>query len=226
MNKTIFAVALSGAALVGAAAQAATISFTDSVPLAETDWSETLSVSQFDSNLGTLNSVTVILDGLVTGQTLVENLSGNARDAIVNLTAEITAKNDAVDLEVMVSPVASTTVTLSAYDGTLDFGGTSGTSTGEVTATDTNQQMLTGAAMNDFIGTGLIDIAVDSLGFSFVSGGGNIFSGATSKASAELEVIYDYTVTSNPATVPLPATLPLLAGAFGIAGFAARRRKS
>ena len=31
---------------------------------------------------------------------------------------------------------------------------------------------------------------------------------------------------SQPAPVPLPATLPLLAGALGVAGFAARRRKT
>ena len=53
--------------VVVATADATTMSYTASVPLTATDWATSLSFPQFNPSLGTLNSVTLSLDGHIGG---------------------------------------------------------------------------------------------------------------------------------------------------------------
>lgn len=78
LKKTFAALALAAALLPVAGAQAAVISFNNSIGVTETDWSEALRFNKFNTKLGTLNSIKFDLSGVVSGAGFAENLGGSA----------------------------------------------------------------------------------------------------------------------------------------------------
>lgn len=206
------------------AASAATQMYMDSVALSTTNWSDSISVSQFDGSLGTLNSVTVELEGTVEGNAFGESLDASPATIALDLAAELTASTTALGDLATALPIASETFAASAADGAIDFGGTAGISFIGLSNSDTDTGVLTGADMDEFIGMGLVTVLVDATGESTGSGAGNLITQFATSASAKITVIYDY--TENPVTaVPVPAALPLMLGALGFAGFVGRRRR-
>lgn len=222
MNKRVLGAVFCVAMGLSQSANAATLSVSQAISSTTTNWEESVSLQQFNSALGALNSVTVTLEGVVNGEAGAENLGKATRDVTLKLEALVSASTAALGSIVDTLPVVSETHSLSAYDGNTDFGGTSGVSTGLHTSNETNSVILTGMDMDEFIGVGLVNFIVAALGSSEVSGGGNMLSYFTTKASAFLKVEYDYTV----APVPLPVAAPMLIAALGLMGFASRRRKA
>ena len=223
MKATLFAASLAIAASA-TASYAATIEYSDTVSLTPTNWSDTLSVSQFDSALGVLNSVEVILSGFVEGDVRAESIDAAPATVKLDLSALITAGTVSIGSIVNVLPLASTTQNLSAFDGDIDFTGTSGFSSGTLTSGETASATLTGGDIAEFIGGGTVDIDLTAVGQSAGSGAGNLATIFSTQASASLRVIYDY--DPQIAAVPLPAGAPLvLTGllAFGIARRAKRK---
>lgn len=92
MNKSV-CTALCGAILgLAQPAAAATLSYSDSISPAQiTNWTNMLSVQQFDSSLGTLQSVLVTLDGLVEGSAKTESMDSAPSTVTLDLQAEISA---------------------------------------------------------------------------------------------------------------------------------------
>ena len=139
MKKIAFGI-LSAALIGGAqAAAAATLSYSDSFGMtsaATTDWTHTLNLSQFDSSLGTLQSELVTLTGLVEGEASAESLNASPSTVKLNLSAVISAIT-AGGVLVETLPIVSETYHFTAFDGSMDFAGTSGAASGTLAPRDT-----------------------------------------------------------------------------------------
>lgn len=209
-------------ALMSSAAFAATLEYSDSVALQLTNFSDTASVAQFDPTLGTLNSVMVTLEGVVNGSARGENIGPSPVQIGLNLSATVSAALGATTL-VTVIPTANQVFNASAFDGTLDFGGTSGATYDPLSGSETDSVTLTDAGdLAAFLGNGTIDFTVAATGSSFATGGGNVVTAFNTNAGGTVTVKYDYTEL---APIPLPAGgVLLLGGLFAAAGLRMRRK--
>lgn len=214
---------LTAAVLAMSAGQAFadTLSYSDVVSLSSTNWSDTVAVSQFDTALGTLTGVTFTLEGEVDGSFSVESLDAAPATVTASLGARIEAGHATLGSLGVVLPVADASFALSAFDGTIDFAGTSGTA-GTGNATDMVSSTLT-SGLDPFLGTGTISFDVTAEGASTGSGAGNLITQFATNAAAAVTVVYEYTAAPV-AAVPLPAGLPLLLTGLGALAVLRRRK--
>ena len=204
--------------------QAATITLTDTVALQSTNYGTTLSFANFDDDSGNriLESVTFSIDGEITGTARIENLDTTLPLTVVaNLSAELSL-TDALGNELVVTiPSVSTVFNATAFDGTLDFGGTSGLFIDNLSATQSNSQTYTDTAtLNMFTGAGVSSFTFDAIAASIATGSGNVSTGLTTQAMASIEVIYTYSEAA--VSVSAPSHVALLG--LGLVGFAGLRK--
>src|SRR3990172_1836945 len=210
----VFAAVFYGTSLI---AQGETVTHTFSLPLTTTNWSDSVSVPKFDASLGTLDSVYFELGGGVQGTGEFESLDAAPATVLMNLQALLTLNRPDNTIIVQTLPVFSTSDDVAAYDGTTDFGGTSGKTYADVTSTDLDSFISSATSDKSlFTGTGNITLPVTSAGTSYGSGAGNLIVQFSTSASASVLVKYNYT------PVPEPSTLALLSAA-GMVVFAAFR---
>lgn len=215
MKKLLAAAAL--AALSIGSAQADSVSFTDSFGLATTNWSHNLSLSKFDTSLGTLNSVTFTYGGMVSSIFRLESLDAAAATVTANANGTLNFGGPISDV---LNISGSTSKALTAFDGLIDFGGTSGGIVGPVVGDD-SQSLLLVSGLAAFEGIGSYDILVAATGLSSASGAGNLISQINTEAQADITVTYDYTKQTT--NVPEPASMALVG--LGMMGLAAIRRR-
>ncbi len=217
---------LCGAALLSVAtfSNAAVITQTASVGIQDTNYDEVITINQFDSALGTLNSVMFTLAGSVEGEIRVENTSLNsATDIEAVLSATLTLTDTVLNNTLVITlPAFSQTITgLTTFDGDIDFGGTSGATFGDLSDTDTQSATFSDAStLSTFTGMGTIDLNLNALATSVADGGGNLVTQFITQAGGDITVVYDYDVPS----VSAPSHLALLG--LGLVAFAGMRRKA
>jgi len=226
MKKTYAALALAAAFLPFATAQAATLSYTDSAALATTNWVDTLSFSKFDTSLGTLTSIRFDLSGVVQGVGNAESLDSSGSNVTLSLGSLLSLTRPDNSTLVVTNPVFSQTFNFSAFDGAIDFAGTSGGSTGSVSATGSN--FFVSGSASDFalfsaLGGGTINLGLNAVGASNGNGSGNLITQFNTAASGVAKVTYTYTAPT--ADVPEPASLALVCGGLGLLGAACRRTR-
>ncbi len=151
------------------------------------------SIQQFDPSLGTLVEVDVSNAGSITSDIKVENTSTSSASTITaTVGGSLTLSGPAgLSLQTNLSQNAGT-FNASIYDNSLDFGGTSGKDFGNSTAVGTQSAVLTGAAMNAFIGTGNVALSETAVATSTATGGGNLLVGVASSAAGQVTVTYKY----------------------------------
>lgn len=205
--------------LFGAAptVQAATLSYSDSIPVGLTDWSDTVTIPQFDPALGTLDSIEFKLTGVVEGLAFYESLEPEPKAVEMTLSAHLSLMRPDLSLIVDVSPSNTVMELAAGYDGTEDFDGPSG-STFVMFSAPTMATTVSPPPASDltlFTGVGTVDLPVTAFASSFGSGPGNWVFGFITSAGADVMVTYTYT------PIPEPATLLVVAA--GLIGLRTRR---
>lgn len=200
-------------------ANAAEVCYDGSFSLARTNWSDSLVIPKFDPALGTLLSVRWSVTGNIEGSAAFESLDASATTINTALSATITlTRPDATPLQVII-PVAMNSDGAAAFDGTIDFGGTSGKTYPGLMASDSGSSstnapadlaLFTAAMLGE-----TISLPVSAVGSSTGSGAGNLLLLFNTFAGASVEVCYEYE------PVPAPGALALL----GLGGLVAGRRR-
>ncbi len=188
------------------------------VDMQSTDWTESLSVPQFDEMNGArqLVSICIHLEGGVSGSASLESLDNGPATVTVELSAEISLSLGGALLGVVL-PIADDSFEASVFDGNIDFGGTSGMTFEKLAASDSTDVKLTNAddSFASFLGDGNVKLDGDAHGTSFGSGAGNLVLQFNTDAEMSYRIVYKYT------EIPAPGTLAIFAGA----GLAATRRR-
>lgn len=113
-------------------ASAATISFSDTIANQTTNYTSSVTLQKFDTSLGTLNFVTFTLGGSVVSVIRVESL--DAAPSTITGTSSATLALKRPDNSALLStlPSNSSSFSATAFDGVIDFGGTSGRDFGNI----------------------------------------------------------------------------------------------
>ncbi|TVQ31449.1 MAG: choice-of-anchor E domain-containing protein [Phycisphaeraceae bacterium] len=185
-----------------------------SLPLSSTNWSEDFQINQFDDmgGLRILEEVCWTLTGYVEGTAAAESM--DAAPATINLTlsAIVSLSLGMTTLDVVL-PLVMTSFNATAFDGVVDFAGTSGATFSGLSNTDSvmNSTMM----VAPFIGPGMVTLTGAAEGASTASGAGNLVASFSTNASMEYEIVYKYSL------IPTPGAAAL----FGIAGLSMIRRR-
>jgi hypothetical protein len=219
MNTTLVKTLVAAAALATTSAYAASISFSDAASTAVPNWSDTLQVAQFDSSLGTLNSVTISFAGSNTGTLAAENLAATAGTMTLEGTATYTLSSAVWNFTG--AAIASRTFAAGAFDGNINYAGTSGATFANATGSYSNNLSLT-SGLSAFIGTGNLSFGVNTVGGSSYSGTGAAVAKFDQSADARVTVTYNYTAVSG---VPEPESYAMLLAGLAAVGMVKRRRR-
>lgn len=186
--------------------QAAEITFTDSVPLMTTTWRESVTIPQFDPALGTLTSIEYGINGYIEGSVSYESLDSQPSTLTLDFSARLELGLPNTSKLILAAPLVTNIVSVGAFDGVIDFGGTSGGIIDDISVTDRVTFMSTPPStdeLNFFVGTGTVDMSLDAIGTSSGAGSGNLVLQFLQSASASVDVTYTYTAIPEPATLSL-----------------------
>ena len=149
-------------------------------------------LNQFDPSLGTLQSILIKVDGRIVSDIKIENLDDQSSAVAGTVSGNVLVSGPGFNLNVNILGNAAIAQTLGAYDGTTDFGGSSGVSLGSKTATGSNTQTLTGSDMGPYIGTGTVNLSFLAQATTQASGGGNLMANITNQGGGTVTVTYSY----------------------------------
>lgn len=162
-----------------------------------TDYVQMGTINKFDPSLGTLTSVQVIYEAEMSTQMKVENLDNIDQ----SVTTTVNGNNKlqigtAADIDVGVS--IAQTKQFSAYDGAMDFTGTSGADSGLKTADNSKSTTITDPAiLSQFVGIGSIPLTANATATWNSTGSGNLATVINTTATSKARIIYTYTPSTG-----------------------------
>jgi hypothetical protein len=167
-----------------------------SVPNSSTDWTNTLGVAPFNPALGTLTSVEIINSGSFISDIKVESLD-NAPSTITATDSGVLTLTGPDGVSLVTNLSANKMFNATAFDGTIDFGGTSGHDFGPQTANGSNMVTLnTASELQAFEITGQVSFTENAHATSSATGAGNLITQINTTAGAQISVVYTY-IPSN-----------------------------
>ncbi|MCC5602278.1 choice-of-anchor E domain-containing protein [Nostoc favosum] len=203
-NTLAAAATLAGIVATSGVANAASLSYTSSTNYEFTDIIDApLSIQKFNSSLGTLQGVKIEFTGDILGNAGFENRSPTQSKATVNLGSQLSLQLNN-QLLLGLNPQYTSSYQVARYDNITDYGGTSGKTLSNLTATQSGIQTFTDTQLlQSLIGNGNIDFLFSAIADSLVTGSGNMRSYIDTYAKASITVTYDYEEAKS---VPEPST--------------------
>jgi protocatechuate 3,4-dioxygenase beta subunit len=166
------------------------------IPTTATDWTQSLTIPQFDPALGTLTSIDVVNAGTFTSSIKVESLDGGPSIIIATVSGNLTLTGNGVSGLVTTSS-SSKNFSAAAFDGLIDFGGASGNDFGSPSTNGSNTLTLSDAAsLAAYTGLGNLTFIDVAHATSSASGAGNLLTQIGTTANAQIQVVYHY-IPSN-----------------------------
>lgn len=171
-----------------------TIEHVSNIGLTTTNWVSSVTVPKFDPALGELKSITFVLKAHVESAVKFESLDAAPATVTTTVSGSITLQRPDMSNILTVLPFSQQVENVSTFDGTIDFGGTSGRTYPQVSA-DNSGSITSPPPVSDlalFTGSGEITLPVVATAVAAVSGPGNVIQQINTSASAEIKVIYEY----------------------------------
>ncbi len=166
------------------------------IPTTATDWSQSLTIPQFDPSLGTLTSIDIVNAGTFTSSIKVESLDGGPSTIIATVSGTLTLSGNGV-AGLVANASSSKSYSASAFDGTIDFGGTSGHDFGSPSTIGSNTISLSDpASLAAYTGVGNLTFTDAAHATSAASGSGNLLTQIGTTANAQIQIVYHY-IPSN-----------------------------
>ncbi len=193
-GRTLPVIVLGAMLAAHASATTQTQSFSDSIPVMNTNWALTVSLPKFDPALGTLQTIALTLDGHIEGQAAVESTDASATTITTQFQANLTLSRPDLSIIAVVIPQITNIVNLAPFDGTIDFRGPSGMTFPNLSqnATQTVTSPPPASDLALFTGTGNIVLPVSAVGASVATGSGNVVTQFATRASAIVTVVYTF----------------------------------
>lgn len=172
----------------------AEIQVSDTVPLTRTDWQDPMSIPKFDPAIGILQGVKVQLTGLLQGDAKFESLDAKPTIIVVEMGARIELQRPDGSILVIAAPTTAVPTAVEAFDGQIDYGGTSGRTLHDLISIDEVETAFftDRPTLSLFVGTGTIDLPMHSTGLAEATGAGNLAVGFQTNAGASVTITYAY----------------------------------
>jgi hypothetical protein len=173
------------------AAHAGSIVHQASISLSPTNWYLTMTFPKFHMDAACLDSICFSLAGHVEGSAKFESLDSDPATVTMDLAATIDLQRPNGSPLVTVIPLVHSVDNVTAFDGTIDFGGTSGRTYAGLSGDDTDALCTTDPAdFALFTGPGDIVLPTNAVGSSSGSGAGNLLLQFSTSASSSATVTY------------------------------------
>lgn len=186
------------------------------IPVNYTD--REIQIQQFDPSLGRLESVSIEVQATGTFTQLFEHLGHSDGNLVILQRLRLTLDTAADRRLIGLTEVENHRYSFSGFDGSLDFGGTSGgTHTYDVTASG-ERHLSSPADLMQFTGSGFVDLFLNATGDlrGHLPRGDCTFVGELLTAGANIIVRYDY--------VAVPEASTWMAGGVAVLGLAITTR--
>jgi hypothetical protein len=183
------------------AAQAADSVYTRNLPLTPTDFDNAVTLPKFNSQLGTLDRVEISFTSKLKGSVQFESLDAGPTFVTTEMNGWLDLFGPDQSLLASANPTTTRSIRLRAFDGELDFNGTSGGAFKQLVAVDLSDSitLVDPSELALFSGAGSIQLTMAGRANVAGSGGGNLALNYNTEASAQVTVRYVYHTSVNPA---------------------------
>jgi len=207
---------VAGLMLAGAAQAQQVVSYFAQIPQTATNWTKVLQLPGFDTTLGTLSQVKLSYSGEAWQSLFAENTGASGSTYNLTTTATLTVGKQGGPTLVSLAPLSfNRTGSVAAFDGSLDFAGTSGVTFSQHV---TGNGVFFDSDLASYLSASPLNFSASASGISTLISGGNFAKGASTSAAASLGVEYTYTA------IPEPSTYAVILGLTAL-GFVTIRRR-
>ena len=159
-----------------------------------TNWQKSVSFTKFDPSLGKLDAINVTIIGRVTTSLSIENLGVASRVAGVTTTSFVLSAGVGGNVVTTVT-TASVGGSLAAFDGAIDYAGSSGLVAQTATTSsnsDFGTSLVADSDLAAFAGLGTIDLSVMATALGKIYGPSDFSATLGTQAGAEIDLSYGY----------------------------------